>query len=132
MDAIAECKASVKADDLVDTIAKLKQELTNACFKKYGAAKALEANAYASEHNVDVLRKSKMWKDASEQEEVIDPDDSNSRRGRSAMTTKLVGDLGFFNVHVAEVMGDGQIRLVVLFKTDSPVEEQWFGNVLIT
>lgn len=127
-----DCKVSGKADDLVDTLARLKQELTNACFKKYGAAKALSVDAYASEKTVDLLRKSKMWKDAVDEEELVNEDDSNSRRGRSAKTTVLVADMGFFKLHLADVMGDEQVRMVVVFKTDSPVEESWFGNVLLT
>lgn len=132
MDVVLEWKQSAKVDELVDTLAKLKQELTNACFKKYGAAKSISVDAYASENIVAMLRKSAMWKDIADIEEVIDESSANSRRSKSAQTTERVGDLGFFYLHEAYVMGDEQVRMVVVFKTDSPVEETWFGNVTIT
>lgn len=132
MDVVLEWKQSTKVEDLVDTLAKLKQELTNACFKKYGAAKSISVDAYASEKIVDMLRKSAMWKDVADVEETIDENDSNSRRSKSAMTTERVADLGFFCLHEAYIMGDEQVRMVVVFNTDSPVQETWFGNVMIT
>ncbi len=132
MDATLDWKISPKADGLVDTLAKVKQELTNVCFKMNGAAKALTCNAYASEKVVELLKFSEMWKPI-ENPEDDRPTDSQGRHFNAIDIP--VADMGFFKLYIANVMGDEQVRLVVTFDIGIPegrttnAEQKLFGNV---
>lgn len=126
MDATLDWKISSKVEGLVDTLAKVKQELTNLCFKMHGAAKAVSCDAYASEKVIELLKLSEMWKPV---EKVEDNRLTDSQGRHFNVAEVCVADMAFFKLYLANVMGDEQIRLVVVFETGDGPDQKLYGNV---
>lgn len=128
MDAVVEWKINDNPEDLVAAIVELRGELTTECFKKHGMqTKLLKCDVYANKKTLEILRKSELWMDAKDPDEVVK---QNKRYFNDF--SKMVADFNLFKLHESRIMGDEQVRVVSSFDIgESSFTQVWFGNVTL-
>ena len=117
MDATIKCEVTEDVNSLVTSILDCKKVLTKECFSKYGSAKSILFEAFASSKVCDFLSISEDFSSISEEIEVT----SNK---------KHIGSFKQFELYHLHCLNEETVRVVVTFEIDGH-PNQWYGNVLL-
>ena len=118
MDSVLKWKSNDDVKSLIDVILECKKELTTACFAKYGAARLVEFDVYAS---------SKICKFI-----MLSGEHTPASDTRGLHWSKCVAKFEHFNLHRFKNVDDETVRVLVLFDSEERFPTLWYGNVLLT
>jgi hypothetical protein len=120
MDFTVEWKVSSNVEKLVDAVNECKQGLTNGTFGKYGRAKLLSCDVYASPKVIELFELSALWSPSTEFSE----DDLRAKN-----VSEPVANFELFRLHRHQIMSDDTVRLVCNYDVMDGVDKTMYGNV---
>lgn len=123
MDFSVQWKVSSNVEKLVDAVQECKQGLTTATFGKYGRAKLLSCDVYASAKIVEFLRLSTLWSPLTEFSE------DGERVKSYDIASHVVADFNVFRLFQHKVFGDDVIRMVCTYDVCDGVDKVMYGNI---
>jgi hypothetical protein len=126
MDFTVTWKVSSDVEKLVAAVNECKQGLTTSTFSKYGRAKLLFCDVYASAKLLELFQLSALWTpclEFSESDLRVRP----SHRPDPVST--LVADFELFKLHRDRILSDDVVRLVAVFDVTDGVDKTMYGNV---
>lgn len=130
MDVKLQWKVSPDVDGLVKTVLACKKDLTNACKSVYEGVrvKVLTCDVYAGDKLLQLFSLSELFVPVLETAEVIDESVPESRREK--VYTEHVGNFTMFQLHRAPVMGERDVRMVIVMNVDGDsADQKWYGNI---
>lgn len=119
MDSIVKWRPSEDIESLVNSILECKKDLTKFCFSKYGSAKIIDFNVFASSKVCDFLMMSELSKPASKEDGVVNTE-----------WQKYVANFELFKLHKYKHVDNETIRVITSFDVDEGAYKIWYGDVI--
>lgn len=119
MDSIINWKPTEDIDSLIKAILECKKDLTKSCFSKYGSAKIIDFNVFASSKVCDFLMMSELSKPPSKEDGVVNTE-----------WQKYVSNFELFKLHKYKHVDNETIRVITSFDVDEGAYKIWYGDVI--